>query len=68
MKRAKEGKSKIKTWEKMRKQLTRRFLPAQYRQDIYMQLHNLQQGSMTIEEYTREFELLRMKCELNEDE
>ena len=67
-KRAREGKSKIKTWEKMRKQLTSKFLPYHYHQDNYMQLHKLRQLSMTVEEYTREFELLSMKCELGENE
>ena len=67
-KRVRTGKSKIKTWEKMKKKLTSKFLPYHYKQDNYMQLHNLCQQSMTVEEYTREFELLVMKCELKDDE
>ena len=35
-KRVRTGKSKIKTWEKMKKKLTSKFLPYHYKQDNYM--------------------------------
>jgi len=37
-----------------------------YVQDNYSQLHNLTQGNMAIEEYTREFEKLSIKCDIHE--
>jgi len=40
-----------------------RFLPSPYLQDCYSQHHNLFQGSMSVEEYTREFERLLIKCD-----
>ena len=40
-KRARERKTKIRTWEKMKTKLKARFLPPTYVQDCYSQLHNL---------------------------
>ncbi|GKU89838.1 hypothetical protein SLEP1_g3923 [Rubroshorea leprosula] len=36
-----KGRSKIKTWEKMRRELTRKFLPDRYYQDNFVKFHNL---------------------------
>jgi hypothetical protein len=63
-----EGKRKIKTWEKMRRELTRKFLPVHYYQDNFLQLQNLRQKNLSVEEYTREFEKLMMKCDIHEKE
>jgi len=51
-------KTKLKAW----------FLPPTYVQDYYTQLHNLTQGNMSVEEYTREFEKLLIKCDIQEPE
>jgi len=51
-------KTKLKAW----------FLPPNYSQNNYSTLHNLTQGSMSVEEYTREFEKLLIKCDLQEAE
>jgi hypothetical protein len=67
-KRAREGKSKIKTWEKMRRELTIKFLPSHYYQDNFIQLQNLRQKNLSVEEHTREFEKLMMKCDIHERE
>ncbi|XP_027348022.1 uncharacterized protein LOC113859448 [Abrus precatorius] len=67
-KREREGRNKIKTWEKMKKELTRKFLPDHYYQDNFIKLHNLHQDSKIVEEYTREFELLLMKCDIQKKE
>ena len=50
----------------MKSKLKDRFLPSSYHQDSYSQLHNLTQGSMSVEEYAREFEKLLIKCDLQE--
>jgi len=65
-KRVRESKSKIRTWEKMKSKLKARFLPPTYVQDCYSQLHHLNQGNLSVEEYTREFEKLVIKCDLHE--
>jgi len=45
-----------------------RFLPPSYLQDNYSQLHNLTQGDMSVNEYTREFKKLLIKCDIQEPE
>jgi len=67
-KRIRERKSKIQTWEKMMSKFKARFLPLSYVQDSYSQLHNLTQGNMSIDEYTREFEKLLIKFDIQEPE
>ena len=41
--RERDGKKKIGTWEKMKKELKRRYLPTNYHQDIYLKFHNFKQ-------------------------
>ncbi|GKV42421.1 hypothetical protein SLEP1_g49829 [Rubroshorea leprosula] len=48
----------------MRWELTRKFLLDRYYQDNFVKFHNLQQKSLTVEEYTMEFEQLMMKCDV----
>ena len=48
-KRVRERKSNIRTWEKMKSKLKARFLPPTYVQDYYSQLHNLNQGNLSVE-------------------
>ena len=67
-KRTRERKSKINTWDKMKSKMKARFLPSTYVQDNYMLFHNLTQGKMNVEEYTREFEKLMIKCDIHEPE
>ena len=52
----------------MKAKLKARFLPPNYIQNNYAALHHLTQGSMSVEEYTREFEKLLIKCDLQEEE
>ncbi|XP_054789480.1 uncharacterized protein LOC129295022 [Prosopis cineraria] len=49
-KREREGKHKIETWEKMKCQLTKKFLPDHYHQDNFIQLQNLRQRSLSEKE------------------
>jgi len=48
----------------MKSKLKARFLQRPYAQDCYSQLHNRTQGDMNVEEYTRQFEKLVIKCDL----
>jgi len=52
----------------MRRELKRKFLPEYYRQKVFLKFHNLKQNSLTIKEYTMEFEELLMKCNIQEPE
>lgn len=67
-KRRRQGKPKIRDWEKMKKKLKGKFRPARYVQDNYSRLHKLKQGNRSVEEYAQEFEHLMMKCNLEEEE
>ncbi|KAL6175180.1 hypothetical protein ACLB2K_051822 [Fragaria x ananassa] len=62
------GKPKIKTWEKMRKELRKKFIPENYLQNNFLKLHNIRQGSRSVDEFTEEFDLLTMRCGLAEEE
>ncbi|XP_057747483.1 uncharacterized protein LOC130966679 [Arachis stenosperma] len=62
--REREGRRKIKTWDKMCRELKRKFLPEHYRQDTFIKFHNLKQKSLSVEEYTMDFEELLMKLSL----
>ncbi|PKI58170.1 hypothetical protein CRG98_021428, partial [Punica granatum] len=66
--REREGKRRIVTWEKMKRELKKKFLPASYKQDIFSRLYNFKQEELTVEEYTAEFEHLMMKCDIVEPE
>jgi len=48
----------------MKTKLKARFLPPTYIQNNYFLLHPLTQGTMSVEEYTREFEKLMIKCDV----
>ena len=52
----------------MKSKLKASFLPPIYVQDCYSQLHNLTQGNLNVEEYTREFGKLVIKSDLQEFE
>ena len=53
---------------RMKSKLKARFLPPTYVQNCYSQLHHLNQGNLSVEECTREFEKLAIKCDLHESE
>jgi len=50
----------------MKVKLKAQLLLPSYIQDCCAQLHNLFQGSMSVDEYTREFEKLLIKCGIHE--
>ncbi|XP_071714561.1 uncharacterized protein [Rutidosis leptorrhynchoides] len=66
--RAAARKSKVNTWEKMKKLLQRKFLPVTFRQEAFVDYQNFQQRSLGMEETIQEFEKLRMRCGAKEEE
>ena len=62
-KKARKGKRKICTWAQIRAKLKAKFLPTHYLHDNYLKFHNLKQGTKSVEEYTRTFEQLLLKCD-----
>jgi len=67
-KRAKKGEVKIMLWRKMKEKLKEKFIPSHFLQENFSKLHHLKQGSLSVKEYTREFEQLLIKCDLKEGE
>ncbi|PKU78416.1 hypothetical protein MA16_Dca019348 [Dendrobium catenatum] len=65
--RNREGRSKITTWDKMKKFLQRKHIPDQYQQDLFLQFTQLQQ-QLLVEEYVAAFEQYSLKCGLIEPE
>ena len=56
------GKVKIKSWEKMKKKLCEQFLPFNYTQSLYKDLHNLKQEG-SVEEYMEAFHQLVVRVD-----
>ena len=48
--------------------MTKRFLPDNYKRDLYLKVSNLSQGRSTVEEYIREFEQLQIRSGLEEEQ
>ena len=53
--RTKLGKSKIVTWEKMKKHMRSTFLPYNFQRLMYQRLQNLRQCMRSVDDYTIEF-------------
>ncbi|XP_074305735.1 uncharacterized protein LOC141640955 [Silene latifolia] len=66
--RRRERKSKIETWNKLKKHLQKRFVPRDYEQEQYLMLTSLSQGNLSVNDYIKEFERLIMVCDLEERE
>jgi len=59
--RAREGKPRIRTWSKLKKLMTKRFLLDNYKRDLYLIVSSLSQGRLSVKEYIREFEQLQIR-------
>ncbi|KAL4590466.1 hypothetical protein LXL04_003396 [Taraxacum kok-saghyz] len=67
-KRVQEGRSKVVTWDKMKKLLRENFLPPNFRQEAFLEYHNVSQRATTVEEIICEFDRLLMRCGVEEEE
>jgi len=47
--------------------MDKRFLPATYKQELYLKATSQQQASTKVKEYIREFEQLHTRCALREE-
>ena len=63
-----DGKKKIETWEKMKKELKMRYVPTNYHQDIYLKFQYFKQQNLSVEEYSAKFLNLIIKGDLQEVE
>nr|GEY29915.1 reverse transcriptase domain-containing protein [Tanacetum cinerariifolium] len=62
------GKSNVETWEKKKKLLKAKFLTEKHREEAFLDYHNLSQRNITMEEVINEFDKLRMRCDVVEEE
>ncbi|XP_076918971.1 uncharacterized protein LOC143579600 [Bidens hawaiensis] len=63
--RYQKGKNKVESWDKMKRLLRAKFSPGQ---ESFLEYHNLRQQSLYVQEIIAEFEHLRMRCGIEEDE
>nr|GEZ30934.1 hypothetical protein [Tanacetum cinerariifolium] len=56
-----EEKSKVETWQKMKKLMKAKFLPENHRQKAFLDYHNLSLQNMTVEEVINKFDKLRIR-------
>ncbi|GJT81167.1 reverse transcriptase domain-containing protein [Tanacetum coccineum] len=63
-----KGKLKVRTWEKMKKLRKAKFLPENHHQEAFLDYHYLSQQNMTVEEVIIEFDKIRMRCDVVEEE
>ncbi|PWA53731.1 reverse transcriptase domain-containing protein [Artemisia annua] len=66
--RHRDGKHKVASWEKMKRLLRAKFLPVTFKQDAYIEYHNLRHGTLSVAALITEFERLRLRCGAEEDE
>ncbi|GJX67976.1 putative nucleotidyltransferase, ribonuclease H [Tanacetum coccineum] len=60
LKRAHENKPRIRTWEKMKRELRKKFLPDGYLQEAFLQLHDFAQCDLSVADYKKEFDHLML--------
>ncbi|XP_052172190.1 uncharacterized protein LOC127788118 [Diospyros lotus] len=64
--RRRDGEEDVRSWGVMKRLMKKRFVPEYYKQELYIRLQSLRQGGMSVEDYVKEFEMLMMRCELQE--
>ncbi|KAL3537249.1 hypothetical protein ACH5RR_000615 [Cinchona calisaya] len=66
--RVRDGKGRIVSWDKMKKASKKKFLPENYRQDVFLKFHSFKQNNLSVVDYTAEFEDLMLRCDIYEPE
>ncbi|XP_074277430.1 uncharacterized protein LOC141601068 [Silene latifolia] len=66
--RAREDKNKISSWEDLKRELRKRYVPKSYKIDLYKKIAELTQGNLSITNYISEFEKLTLMGEIVEIE
>lgn len=61
------GKKPIRNWNGMVVKLRGKFLPSNYLQTLFRQMHNLGQRSMIVREYTKEFYKVSIRAGQTQD-
>ncbi|KAK8951621.1 hypothetical protein KSP39_PZI004098 [Platanthera zijinensis] len=62
-----DGYYPIARWDEMKERLKEKYLPASYRDQLFEQLQNLRQGSLTVAEYMARFDELIVRSDISEE-
>ncbi|RDX61516.1 hypothetical protein CR513_60250, partial [Mucuna pruriens] len=65
--RQRNGERLIRTGEDMKYVMRRRFVPSHYHRDLHRKLQSLTQGSMSVEDYSKEMEIVMIGANMEED-
>lgn len=57
----------IQTWREMKDVMRKRFVPNHYYRELYNKLHNLKQGSRSVDEYFKEMEITMIRTNVVEN-
>jgi hypothetical protein len=66
--RRRNGKHKIKNWDRMVAKMKAKFIPKDYQINLYRRLQNLRQKGLSVNEYTEEFNRLNIRDGQKENE
>ncbi|XP_026420700.1 uncharacterized protein LOC113316766 [Papaver somniferum] len=66
--RARLGKPKIMSWDKLSSKLKKTFLPYNYDQLMFQRLHTIRQGNRSVADYSTEFFLLLNRVDIQDSE
>ncbi|KAG7570392.1 Retrotransposon gag domain [Arabidopsis thaliana x Arabidopsis arenosa] len=66
--RARSGKPRILSWDKLNKKMRKTFLPFNYDQVMFQRLHMLRQGEDSVEKYSTQFFLLLTRVDLQDSD
>lgn len=66
--RARMGKAKLVSWDKLKKHMKAAFLPYNYARTLYQSLQNLRQGTKSVTDYSTEFFMLLARNDIAETE
>ena len=67
MNRRRNHERPIETWEEMKANMRRRFVPSHYYRDLYKKLHSLTQGYRSMDNYYKEMEIAMIWLNVEED-
>ncbi|XP_057543336.1 uncharacterized protein LOC130821562 [Amaranthus tricolor] len=66
--RVREERGRINSWTKLKKHMKRKYVPTSYKQQQYIQLNAMKQGTKSVDEYRNEWERLYVLCDPHETE
>ena len=64
--RARLGKPKVMSWDKLKSKLKKTFLPYNYDQIMFQRLHTIRQGTRSVAEYSTEFFFLLTRVDIQD--